>query len=701
MKLYKSSHLLLLACTALLAGCSENSWNDHLDGFEKPGIGTGVENVTYTLTDADYKSIASNSANKALATTEEAQAALSAIGKNGCFANEEQARLYLPAFLGDQNFPYFNLANGSGIKVEYNIAEQIPETVARINEGVPQYRIDEQGYQYVWGSDDDYINAFAPMKPASKGIPQVLADVYDDAEDGDMIYVNYNETGVNPIFGTVGGGDVPEWTMTDVIGTSADGSSISIRGIVTGICTRGFIVTDASGSILCYQASGFDMSAVSIGSHVNVDGSVSKYNDGLQIAITAENYNVVDEGTYDYPAPVVYDAAKMTAAASRTGDFTAEYITFTATVKETKNGDRTYTNLIVDGLENPQGSAYQVPSYFKEMMVDGTTHKFTGYFVAVSGSSTKYINLLITDIDGKKSARRRVVRRAPVGEIASTAKAALYQFSGNTWKEVANTVVLQPSDYTAMGYNYGNFSGTVNPALIPTWLRNSLPYAADGDKKNVVYLYYANEVTSVEARQYILSEGEWKANPYMQPITDQFVRKDNVWMFNPSVELTLPYERNTDPSYTYYMACVEWVYENICVPMGDTSITSGKYFIDYRGNAEFYSGASAYYGNVDIRASSAKSHMPEGYKGYDGLSDDQITLLMKKRFSTEVLPAALKKLHSDAAPIEGMEVTYTIHFTAYDGAASEETIVYTVTAPAEFTYTSSTWASDGQDADWK
>ena len=63
MKLYKSSHLLLLACTALLAGCSENSWNDHLDGFEKPGIGTGVENVTYTLTEADYKSIASNSAN--------------------------------------------------------------------------------------------------------------------------------------------------------------------------------------------------------------------------------------------------------------------------------------------------------------------------------------------------------------------------------------------------------------------------------------------------------------------------------------------------------------------------------------------------------------------------------------------------------------------------------------------------------------
>lgn len=700
MKSYKFNSVLLLSALVGLASCSENSWNDHLEGFEVPAVASGVSTVVYELSGADYATIAGLSENKALATDENV---LAAVGKNGCFASEEDARLFLPAFLSSQNFPYFNLNDGSGIKVSYKVSTKVPENIASLNSGVEQVRLSEADYQEAWGSEENYIPSFAPVCPASDHIPAILNSKMPDASEGDYAYVSYSEASVNPVFGNVGGGDTPEWEMTSVIAGAKEGDALDVRGVVTGICTRGFVVTDASGaSLLCYQASGFDMNAVAIGADVNVSGEVGSYNDGLQIAITEESYAVVAEGSYSYPTPVVYDAAKMTAAAARSGKFTAEYITFDATVKVSTSGDKTYTNLIIDGVSDVQGSAYQAPSYFADKLTDGSRHTFTGYLISISGSKTKYVNVLFTAIDGvAKSPRMKGVRRAPAADVPAEAKAAVYQKNGNTWKRPANTLVLQPSDYTAMGQSHSNLSGTSDDTLLPVYLKVAAPYAAEGDVKTVVYLYYADRVTSVKARQFVLTESEWVADPYSKTLVDQFVRTDNKWVYNPSVVLTLPYERNTDPSYTYYMACVNWVYENICVPMGDTSLTSGKFFIDYRGNAEFYSGASAFYGNVDVRASSALNNMPEGYKGYEGLSDDEIVLLLKKRFSAETMKGALGLLHPDAAPVQGMDVTYTITFTSYDGAANEETIVYKVVGKGEFEYVSSTWVTPEQSADWK
>ena len=44
------------------------------------------------------------------------------------------------------------------------------------------------------------------------------------------------------------------------------------------------------------------------------------------------------------------------------------------------------------------------------------------------------------------------------------------------------------------------------------------------------------------------------------------------------------------------------------------------------------------------------------------MSDDEIVALEKKRFMNEVMPGALSKLHPDAVPVEGIEVTYTVNF---------------------------------------
>lgn len=79
---YKVAFALLTAA-GTLTGCSENAWNNRLPGFEEMNDQpiTDVQRLDYTLTAADYKAIADNSTNKALAG-EDLSAALAAVGKN-------------------------------------------------------------------------------------------------------------------------------------------------------------------------------------------------------------------------------------------------------------------------------------------------------------------------------------------------------------------------------------------------------------------------------------------------------------------------------------------------------------------------------------------------------------------------------------------------------------------------------------------
>lgn len=113
----------------------------------------------------------------------------------------------------------------------------------------------------------------------------------------------------------------------------------------------------------------------------------------------------------------------------------------------------------------------------------------------------------------------------------------------------------------------------------------------------------------------------------------------------------------------------------------------GAAYVTSYGNNEYYCGTSAYQGNVDLRPSAAKAQYP----GYDSMTDDQVVSLMKERFESEVMPAALHILHPDAVPVSGVEVLYTINFVWYNGSSHDGTVVYKVTAPATFELVSADW----------
>lgn len=680
---------LALGAVALLAGCDENDWNDKLDGFEVPEPGTSVETLNYTLTAADYTKILNQAPYTSIGTQEER----ALIAATNSFTTDTEARQFIPAILRDSTNNFFALSNGSAVKVTYNVAANRTQSVLLINKGVELLTLSEDDYMTIWGSDDNYINAFSPSHPfSSRTVNGILKAEFPDAEAGQYAVVTYNEASENPIFGTIGGDpDVPEpsFQPTSVIGSAAEGDVVEIKGYITAIDNRGFILTDNSGSILCYQASGFDVASVAVGNQISLSGEVGSYGKGLQIAITEESYTVEGTGAYTYPAPVVYTGAMMDEAVARTGNELAQYVQFTGTASVSGN----YYNFAVDGASTAQGSGYQVPQFIRDQITAGETYIVRGYFASVS--SGKFFNVVITSVENAANASKAPAHRAPVNDVTTTVKNAILYFDGTSWLSMNGVEVLQPADYKAMGQTYPNLSGSLPSQLLPIYLKNSHPYAEAGDEIVVAYNYYNGSGSSYQAAQYIFNGSDWALNA--GETTSQFVKRNGFWVFDPSVVITLP-ESRTEPSVTYYTAAVEWVFENISKPMGGVSLKDGPYMDVKYGNSEFYSGTSFYYCNVDIRGANAKSKFPELYEEY---ADDEVTALMQKRFCLETMPAVLAQLNPDAVPVDGMEVTYTVNFTAYTGARSVETVVYTVTGKGQFQYKSCTWFANGEDADWK
>lgn len=279
-------------------------------------------------------------------------------------------------------------------------------------------------------------------------------------------------------------------------------------------------------------------------------------------------------------------------------------------------------------------------------------------------------------------------------------KIGLFKWDGKAWKEVvdSNVIVLQASDYTAMGLKFTNLSPAQADGYLPIYLQQTLPYAQVDWTRIVVFNEYLNKVNTFKARQYKKTAEGWIIDAAQG--TSKFTRMNGAFTYNPSIEVTLPYARTTEPSQTVYQAAVDWVMANVPDAMkGDPNNPQDLGFINYRKNAEFYSGCSAFYGNLDLRASSARTHVPLGYTGYDGMSDEQVVNLMKQRFCLETMHGALEKVYSTVKPAEGLEVTVKVNFTAYTPAVEPGWVVYTVVAPGKLEYKNSSWYP--QTAPWQ
>lgn len=700
--------LLIGACASLaFTACDENSWNnDYLDGFEEPEI-TDVQTVTKELVANDYTAISKLKANIAIAQKLDTEngggdkyiKALAAV-KNGYFSELATPKDYLPAFLDslqkNNNAGLIGLSSGSRMKVTYATTANLPETVAGIANAV-EYTLTEDDYsEYIWEGEDDWVDAFTPSKPVSKYMTRILKNAVGSTE-GQFAIVTYNVAQQDPNFGSE---PQPEpFVMSSVLGTAKAGDMIDVAGVIMALGNQGFFVKDNTGEMAVYIGTSFQYKNYKVGDQVKFSANVAyrASNSYNQLTIVSgTEIEVKGNQAVTYPTPLAITGADLDARIAEmiTADYVTKpvYATITGTLSAALASSGTYYNLNVKvpGAEKAIGSILWSSTELTEKLLPFNDKEITITGYLVSKSSTKYVNFIITELNGStvSPASAKVDSRAGSIEIASEPVTRVYTYSGGAWVVPSNVTILTDADYALMGVS--DLSVSNLNFYLPIYLKATFPYAKADDVEYVVYRFYdsVSKKTIYNCSECTFNGSEWQFSAYNTE-TSQFVLNNYKWVYDPSVTINLPAGRNTEPSQTFFQTCVDYVYEAVDVPQfGATSITSGTGYVTSYGNNEYYSGTSAYQGNIDLRPASARKQCPTGWDGY---SDDQIVSTMKRRFESEVCPAALAKLYPDAAPIAGLDLFYTINFAVYTGSTTNYSIVYKVVGKAEFEFVSCTW----------
>lgn len=418
---------LLVGATALaMASCSENTWNDHfLDGFEGGVNYDKAVSGEYSLTADDYKAI--SDLMLAQATTDEEKAEAKAIATN-CYFNKYgafPASVALPPFLETAAFPYYLGSNGSQADILYSEVSQVPAELTSLA-AAKQYKVTTEDYQTAWGSEENFISAFAPMTSASNKLPGILKNAFPDASDGSYAVVNYNISATNPIFGAVEGGASFEAGSYYLVADGNVAAAPIDESKSYGYLNKAEVTidgdkvnTDAANAFTFEKADGGFYIKDSFGRYLYQKGTFNSFN---------LSNTIPDEGGV-------------------------------WTVAIADNGMATITNTLVE-----------------KWIQYSSNYGSWGSYATESGSLPK-----IYKANNAKTRSTRSVVGTPVTESQN----AVYYYDGSNWAVADGVSVLNPADYEAMGVKENSLS---DPEIyIPMYLKNKFIYAQSGDEQYVVY----------------------------------------------------------------------------------------------------------------------------------------------------------------------------------------------------------------------
>lgn len=454
-------------------------------------------------------------------------------------------------------------------------------------------------------------------------------------------------------------------SYTSVLGTAVLDDVVEVKGYISAVSTQGPIITDNTGSMLLYK-----YTDLAIGDEVTVNGTIRAYNNGFQFDYSKGDVTVEKTGTttVTYPAEVLditgaYADALLT---ERVENEYAYYAKMTGTVAVSGN----YYNFNIPGAETAVGSIYGATDELKAQLSDGMECTLYGYFFSISktGGAPKYVNIIVTSVEPAT---------ASISTLALTVKSekqyAFFKFNGSAY-EATEIVAVQPADYTAMGQGYGNFTAPAQDSYLPKFLSEKYPYAQVDDKLYVGYRCYSGGATSWKVDEYIFN-GEWTKTAYFESRQDQFRKTEGEWLIDRTLELDFT-STSSPETKAFYQYCVNWVYDFKDVPMGapardnageilsteivliDGNKPAGNYWVSNYGNNEFYTGASAYYGNMDWRPSAVKGGFAAA--GMGDLSDDEILAKLKEH-TAEVYAEVLGYMYPEVTADDYKKVIIKVY----------------------------------------
>lgn len=636
--------LNFLSALLLLSGCDYN--DKYFDGLDDLSAPTNKLALEYTLTDADYVTISTLSANKNMFPHGSDSIALAAIKTNKYLSDivktdaTVKANSFVPAFLASK---WYSASEGSAVKVTYKKSVGLPDYVTKLNTAT-NYTLSAADYKTVWGSNSS-VNFFTPATTAASYLPGLLAAKYPNAVSGDVIAVNYNESANEPSGSVVAINE----------GFSAITAAVSVAAI------EGWANVTTVGT--------YSWNGKIYNSNSYLQASANNHTAGpLEIYMISPSFNVTSGLVLTFEACLGYYKAaggKLSVlVSSNLGGTTVSDI-------NAATWDDISSNFSIPIPASGYGTLGNVGSASLSKYVGKKVYiafRYNGDGTAAVGATTT------VQIDNV------VVKSEASGASADTytATGALYTFNGTTWTAYGSSAYfLTKADFKTMGSNYDNFSSTMLPDnYLPQFLKLKYPYAQEGTVVAPTYKYYST-TTTIRADEYTYKAGIWVKSNSVKETTDQFVYTSGSWKYNPSVVITLKPGRSQPDVAKYYQAIADYVAATYGTGYYQTGFT----------NAEFYYGSSAYYNEIDFKTSWVTGCI-QGQTAYGSLDDASLTALKYERLPGAFIPA-LEKLHADAVPVDGVDVTYTINFGIYTDAtisACTHTIVYKVIGTGKFEY---------------
>lgn len=604
-----------------LVGCDYNE--DNFEGFDDLGKPTDVKTGSFVFT--DWASLSGNPKT------------------NKYFSEKDKAQDFLPDWLLSA---YPTADNGSSFTITYDYRDAKTELHDKYY-SIQYYKLKESDYKTVHG--EGYYGAYLNKSTTSK-LYKVLNDAYKESEEGDVVFAefNYNET-------------AKPQKMEDPIFT------YDFESLATGDVT----------SIKNWYVSA-----------TGANWAAKEYDDNKYVQFSANGKGAC-EAWLVTPSVKIEDANKKIGFNVCIGYWNADCLSVLVSSDfDGKDVSKATWTDITSSFTIPQEPA----SGYGKFVSAGACllSDFVGKDVRVA---FKYVG------DGKAEDKKtttyqidNVVFGNDIPVLVKTEPMyALYEKTAKGWYAVDNdnVLTLTPADYTAMGdpgKNF-NFSSSI-PAeeYLPSYLDKAVDYPLDGDEKLMVYKYYNGSAVKVYSDSYIYSSetARWAKNSYMTTLTEQYVKSNGKWNFDPSVVISLPPTKSNATTVLYMQTATDWVWENIDQKQLNITKKGDGYVTSY-GNNEYYTGCSAYYGNVDMRAAKAREQYAAGY---EGMSDAEVYDAMCKHL-IEVMGEVLAKLNPNAVPVDGIDVLYTVQVGIYTGTTVSDCthqLVYKVTAPGTFEY---------------
>ena len=533
----------------LLSGCKYN--DDNFEGLDEITQPTNLMKIEYTLTDADYAAISTNSTNEEIAGKDLAKD-LANVKTNMYLTEKITGATYIPAFLLDK---YYTADKGSSAKITYKYKEAMSALLSEYA-SVKYLKPTDADYKLVYGE-----NAFAPyLNEKTEGqMYKMLNENFKDVEKGTAVFVDYKSGEgqlENPLmwqdFEALPTGDLTElkgWFLSSVGGTEWKVTSYDDNQYVQ------YSANKMEGECIAWMVT----PAVSVvaGDYLGFDVTVGYYNANCLSVLISEDFDGKD-----------VKAAHWT-------DVTSD---FNIPTKPT-SGYGTFASA---------GKVYLSAYAGKKVYV---AFKYVG-----DGANKKTTTYQIDNI--------MVGTSIPANSL-STPAYAVKVYDGKSWKDKNNNVYVPTfADYGDMGQSKRYFTSDV-PAVnyLPAYLSKMVAYPVDGDARVVVYRFYNGKALNIYSDEYTYSaeKARWELNTRIVDKTEQFVLSDGKWNFDPSTVITLKAEKGNAESAAFYQAITDWVKEN-----------HPEYVTSY-GNNDYYYGGSAYNNNFDFRPSAWKAQSASAY----------------------------------------------------------------------------------------